>query len=152
MEVYPRPDGTIYLCGIGGSDYIPTDDLKGGAFLGDCPPKPERVEAAMASFREMSASYSEAKLSKRQACMRPCPPDALPYMGPIPGCDGAYINAGHNCWGIAWAPACGKAIAELVTNGSCSCLDLAPFRPSRFTPTRSNRGRKKRGVDVGEQW
>jgi hypothetical protein len=25
--------------------------------------------------------------------------DAKPYMGAIPGYEGAYINAGHNCWG-----------------------------------------------------
>jgi hypothetical protein len=54
--------------------------------------------------------------------------------------------------GIAWAPACGKAMAELVDTGECTCLDLAPFSPSRFTAPSSRRGRKKQGVDVGEQW
>lgn len=152
VEVYPRPDGTIYLCGIGGSDYIETNELKSGAFLRDCLPKPDRVTAAMASFRQMSAKYNTADLAVSQACMRPCPPDALPYMGSIEGCTGAYINAGHNCWGIAWAPACGKAMAELVVHGSCDCLDLEPFNPKRFTPKSDSRGRKRRGINVGEQW
>lgn len=86
--------------------------------------------------------------------MRPCPPDALPYMGTIPGYNGAYINAGHNCWGIAWAPACGKAMAELVLDGECTCLDLSPFDPARFTTStkRGGRGRKKGNLSVGEQW
>lgn len=26
------------------------------------------------------------------------PPDAMPLMGRIPSYEGAYINAGHNCW------------------------------------------------------
>lgn len=98
MEVYPRPDGTIYICGIGGSDYISTADLKKGAFRGQCDANPARVEAAKLAFVDMSSCYKETSLEKSQACMRPCPPDALPYMGKVPGFEGAYINAGHNCW------------------------------------------------------
>lgn len=99
VEVYPRPDGTIYICGIGGSDYITKDDLKSGAFRQTCEANPTRAEAAMASFRSMSSLYEkEGELDRMQACMRPCPPDAMPYMGPIPSYEGAYINAGHNCW------------------------------------------------------
>lgn len=155
MEVYPRPDGTIYICGIGGSDYISTSDLQSSAFLSSCPPKPDRVTAATSAFHAMSSTYAQqGELQTVQACMRPCPPDALPYMGTIPGYNGAYINAGHNCWGIAWAPACGKAMAELVLDGECTCLDLSPFDPARFTTStkRGGRGRKKGNLSVGEQW
>ena len=128
--MYPRPDGTIYICGIGGSDYISTEDLKAGAFLEECNAKDARAEAAKNSFQQMSSIYrTDGELERVQACMRPCPPgtsmdrmcdlvfdlceashffllifsaaflDAKPYMGPIPGYEGAYINAGHNCWG-----------------------------------------------------
>ena len=79
--------------------------------------------------------------------------DAKPYMGSVNGWEGAYINAGHNCWGIAWAPAAGKAMAELVLEGRSHSVNLQPFDPSRFTKaTRGGRGRKKKGVSVGEQW
>jgi glycine/D-amino acid oxidase-like deaminating enzyme len=100
VEVYPRPDGTIYICGIGGSDYITTAELKQGAFRGEsCQANEARVEAAKASFQTMSSVYKESgELDRAQACMRPCPPDAMPYMGSVPGYQGAYINAGHNCW------------------------------------------------------
>jgi FAD dependent oxidoreductase len=99
VEVYPRPDGTIYLCGIGGSDYIAKEALKDGAFLTDCEANAKRVQAAKEAFGAMSATYAATGvLDRTQACMRPCPPDALPFMGAVPGCDGAYINAGHNCW------------------------------------------------------
>mmetsp|Transcript_16808 Transcript_16808/g.26225 ORF Transcript_16808/g.26225 Transcript_16808/m.26225 type:complete len:439 (+) Transcript_16808:64-1380(+) len=155
LEVYPRPDGTIYLCGIGGSEYISTQELKAGAYRDECNANPTRVQAASDSFREMSASFRSSCSGPdvTQACMRPCPPDALPYMGPIPGYGGAFINAGHNCWGIAWAPACGKAMAELVLDGHSSSVDLSPFDPSRFSVKRSGgRGRKKKGSSVGEQW
>eukprot|EP00804_Cyclotella_cryptica_P018067 CCRYP_017606-RA/>CCRYP_017606-RA protein AED:0.03 eAED:0.03 QI:84/1/1/1/1/1/2/396/482 len=155
LEVYPRPDGTVYICGIGGSDYISTSDLQSSAFLSSCPPKPDRVTAATSAFHAMSNTYAQkGELQTVQACMRPCPPDALPYMGTVPGYSGAYINAGHNCWGIAWAPACGRAMAELVLDGECACLDLNPFDPARFTTSskRGGRGRKKGSLSVGEQW
>jgi len=157
LEVYPRPDNTIYICGIGGSKYIPKDQLKKGAFREEntCLADDTRVDAATSSFKEMSMTYRNGNVGKVQACMRPCPPDALPYMGEVFGVQGAFVNAGHNCWGIAWAPACGMAMAELVLTGSCTCVDLAPFDPNRYTPgagKRGGRGRKRLGMDVGEQW
>lgn len=154
LEVYPRPDGTVYICGIGGSKYVTEEELKGGAFRGAIEADPARVDAACKSFKEMSARYrAHGKLRTAQACMRPCPPDALPYMGRIPGYQGAFVNAGHNCWGIAWAPACGKAMAELIMTGRSSSINLTPFDPARFTPTtKGGRGRKRRGQNVGEQW
>jgi glycine/D-amino acid oxidase-like deaminating enzyme len=98
LEVYPRPDYTIYICGIGGSDYIDTEQLKAGAFRDECLAKASRVEAAVAAFTKMSSSYRNKNdaLDRVQACMQPCPPDALPYMGSIPGYNGAFLNAGHN--------------------------------------------------------
>jgi len=56
--------------------------------------------------------------------------------------------------GIAWAPACGRAIAELAIDGHSKSIDLDPFDPARFTPAakRGGRGRKRQGVSVGEQW
>ncbi len=155
VEVYPRPDGSIYICGIGGSDYISKEDLKDGAFREVCDANEARVDAARQSFQEMSSLYKkEGQLDRVQACMRPCAPDALPYMGTIPGFEGAYCNCAHNCWGIAWAPACGIAIAELVLEGECKSINLDPFNPARFTPDagRGGRGRKQRGTNVGEQW
>jgi glycine/D-amino acid oxidase-like deaminating enzyme len=102
VEVYPRPDGTIYICGIGGSDYVSKEDLKEGAFREICEANELRVAAAKASFQEMSSVYkTSGELDRSQACMRPCPPDAMPYMGSVPGYEGAYINAGHNCWCVS---------------------------------------------------
>ncbi len=99
MEVYPRPDGTIYVCGIGGSDYITNDQLKEGAMRDECLPNEARVNDAVNSFHILSEQYqAHGKVDRVQCCMRPCPPDAIPYMGRIPGFQGAYVNAGHNCW------------------------------------------------------
>ena len=129
---------------------------KEGAFREVIEANESRVKAASDSFKELSTVYKKkGELDRTQACMRPCPPDALPYMGVVPSYSNAYINAGHNCWGIAWAPACGKAMAELVLEGDATSVNLAPFDPARFTPgigKRGGRGRKKGGASVGEQW
>lgn len=83
------------MCGIGGSDYITREQLKQGAFREVCDANEARVAAASNSFQEMSSLYQKVgELDRVQACMRPCPPDAMPYMGSVPGFEGAYINAG----------------------------------------------------------
>ncbi|CAN0133621.1 unnamed protein product, partial [Phaeothamnion confervicola] len=143
------------LCGVGGSDYGSAERLKAG---GDCESpslikaNSSRVGAAWASFSEMS-SLGAAEPEVEQACMRPCPPDGLPIMGPVPGVTGAYIAAGHNCWGILWGPVTGLAMSEVILDGEAKCVDLSAFRPSRFmTRAGRGRGRKKAGQAVGEQW
>ena len=75
-------------------------------------------------------------------------------------CKGCFVlkigadTLGTDGRGIAWAPACGKAMAELILDGESKCVDISPFDPSRFTPAaqRGQRGRKRQGASVGEQW
>jgi glycine/D-amino acid oxidase-like deaminating enzyme len=154
LELYPRANGEVYICGCGGSDNVSGDRLRPG---GDCEKPelihadPKRVAAACASFRDMS-TLGERAPDITQACMRPCTPDGLPVMGEIPGVDGAFVSAGHNCWGILWAPASGLAMAELVATGKSSTIDLTAFRVNRFTRGNSRRGKKKGEAEVGEQW
>lgn len=66
--------------------------------------------------------------------MRPITADGMPVMGALlgVGCDGVYISAGHNCWGILWAPASGLCMSEMLLTGSSKSLDLSDFSPSRF--------------------
>ena len=144
----------MYLCGIGGSEYVDPARLRAGEFPpGEVHPDPQRGEAATASFSTMSKRLGGTP-DTVQACMRPCPPDAMPMMGKISNIVGAYMSAGHNCWGILWAPVSGKSMSELVLDGEASCVDLAPFSPMRFLPKaeRGGRGRKRGAVAVGEQW
>ena len=108
-QVYPRNSGEIYLCGIGGSEYVDGERLRAGEFPpGEVHADPARVKAATDSFSTMSRRLGGTP-DTVQACMRPCPPDALPYMGRVRGFTNAYMSAGHNCWGILWAPVSGKA-------------------------------------------
>lgn len=156
LEVYPRSNGEVYLCGIGGSIYVDEARLLPG---GDCDRSdkivedPSRVAAAMRSFGGMSNSIGggDKKPVLTQACMRPCAPDALPILGAVDGVRGAYMATAHNCWGILWSPVTGEIITQLITQGK-SDIDISPFSPTRFMKSRSRRGRKMRTESVGEQW
>mmetsp|Transcript_10805 Transcript_10805/g.30649 ORF Transcript_10805/g.30649 Transcript_10805/m.30649 type:complete len:457 (+) Transcript_10805:160-1530(+) len=156
LEVYPRPNGEVYICGCGGSDYVTGGRIAPG---GDCATPeqmhadPKRVAAASSSFKGLT-SLGDRDPDSVQACMRPCPPDALPIMGPAPGVQGAYFACGHNCWGILWGPITGLAMSELVVDGEATCVDLDEFSPSRFMPAAAfgTRGRKRGAKPVGEQW
>lgn len=152
---YPRVNEELYICGCGGSDYVNGDRLRKG---GDCESAeliqadPLRVAAALRSVQSMS-TLGDRTPTTTQACMRPCTDDAMPVMGAIPGVTGAWSSFGHNCWGILWAPVCGLAMAELIADGECKCLDLKPFSPARYVQrSDSLRGRKKGSVPIGEQW
>eukprot|EP01035_Chromulina_nebulosa_P024498 gene24498-31900_t len=154
LEFYPRPNGDLYVCGCGGSDYVSGDRLRAN---GDCASSdlvyadPKRVDAATKSFKSMS-SLGDHTPDITQACMRPCPPDALPIMGEIPGVNGAFISAGHNCWGILWAPISGFAMSELICDGRCKVINIEPFSPLRFNLKKKDRGKKLGSTSVGEQW
>lgn len=78
-----------------------------------------------------------------QACMRPCPPDGLPLLGPLPRTANAFIAAGHNCWGILWAPATGLAMSELLLDGAATSLSLDAFDPARFAMDGDGRSGKR---------
>ena len=44
---------------------------------------------------------------------------------------GAYVATGHGLWGMLNAPATGLALAEMITEGAATSLDLDAFDPAR---------------------
>jgi glycine/D-amino acid oxidase-like deaminating enzyme len=124
LEVYPRPDGEVYLCSL--SETVPLPD------------RPEQVQPrpeAGPLLHQMAATLSSAlqglPVHRLQACYRPITADGLPLLGRVPGVHGAYIATGHSCWGILNAPASGLAMAELIVDGQAHSVDLTPFDPQR---------------------
>ncbi|EER20425.1 fad oxidoreductase, putative [Perkinsus marinus ATCC 50983] len=134
LEVYPRPDGDIYICGLGGSPQLRPDDLRSIDPSG-VQPEAKRVAAGHKSLSAMTSLVDPGKEPDiKQACLRPLLPDALPAMGRLcEGINNLYIVAGHNCWGILWSLASGEAMAELIVHGTSEHLSLSPFDPTRFT-------------------
>ena len=63
--------------------------------------------------------------------------DATPILGPWTGkLDNFYLMAGFSGHGLMHAPGCGRAIAELILDGSYQTIDLARFGWSRIAEGR----------------
>ena len=124
-EIFPRPDGEVYVCGMADPAALPAT--------------PEEVEVngaacavlARAAGR-VSTALANAEISREQACYRPVTDDGLPLIGRVPGVSGAYVATGHGPWGMLNAPATGQVLAELIVEGAATSVDLRAFDPARL--------------------
>ena len=131
-ELFPRADGTTWVCAVSSTAPLPVDPAQVAADEG----AHARLEAMC---RNISPALAGAAIVARQACFRPVTEDGLPLIGAVPGVDGAYVATGHSVWGMLNAPATGEAMAELILDGQARHVDLAPFAPGRlraFDPAR----------------
>lgn len=63
--------------------------------------------------------------------LRPCTPDGLPIIGPIPGVAGVFVATGHAMLGLTLGPVTGRLIAEVILDGSPS-LNMGGLGADRF--------------------
>ena len=128
-EIFPRPDGEVYVCGMADPQALP-----------DSPDDVEVNESSCATLAlaagRVSTTLAGARITRQQACYRPVTDDGLPVIGRVPGVAGAYVATGHGPWGMLNAPATGLALAELIVDGASSSLDLRPFGPERLPAAR----------------
>ena len=126
-ELFTRPDGTTYFCGLSSEDPVPDDP----AAVAPDPDAERRLRAIAAA---LSPSLAAAPVLAVQACHRPVTRDGLPLIGRVPGITGAYVATGHGPWGILNAPATGEAMAALIATGDAGPVDLRPFNLARLRP------------------
>ncbi len=100
-EMYPRPDGTLYVGGNGDEEPLPDDPAQ-------VEPSAEACADLLRMATAVCSDLKERAVLRRQACYLPIAPDGLPLIGTIPYYDDCYIAAGHTCWGILNAPATGE--------------------------------------------
>lgn len=62
---------------------------------------------------------------------RPCLPDMVPMIGPVPGKPGLWADFGHHHLGFTLGPVSGRLLAEMMT-GSEPFTDPFPYRVGRF--------------------
>jgi glycine/D-amino acid oxidase-like deaminating enzyme len=123
-EVFPRADGTTYVCAISSEAPLPVDPQR-------VAPDDGAIDRLLALCGRMSPVLAASRVLASQACYRPVTQDGLPLIGPVPGVRGAHVATGHSVWGILNAPATGEAVAELLLDGETT-IDLSPFDPARL--------------------
>jgi glycine/D-amino acid oxidase-like deaminating enzyme len=124
-ELFPRADGTTYVCAISSDSPLPTDpDLVA--------PDHGAIDRLKALCARTSPILASSRVLSSQACFRPVTQDRLPLIGAIPGAPGAYVATGHGVWGILNAPATGEAVAELILDGATRTIDISSFDPARL--------------------
>ena len=124
-EIFPRADGTTYVCGISSESPVPIDP-------GHVAPDDGAIDRLKALCARVSPILAQSQVLASQACYRPVTADGLPLIGAVPGAQGAYAATGHSVWGILNAPATGEAMAELILDGTARTVDLSPFDPARL--------------------
>jgi glycine/D-amino acid oxidase-like deaminating enzyme len=128
-EIYPRPDGEVYVCGM--ADPQPLPEAADGVEVSEA-----ACEVLARAAARVSTHLASARVIRRQACYRPVTDDGLPLIGPVPGLASAYVATGHGPWGMLNAPATGLALAELIVDGAATSVDLRAFDPARLPAAR----------------
>ena len=126
LEVYPRPDGDCYVNGFAGDEVIVEEDP------GEEVIERDAIDLLIHAMDVTSTELGGLEPHTEQVCYWPETEDGLPLIGNIPNIQGAYVATGHSVWGILQGPSTGKALAELLIRGSCTCLDLTPFDVARY--------------------
>ncbi|HEY7481709.1 MAG TPA: FAD-dependent oxidoreductase [Gemmatimonadales bacterium] len=66
-------------------------------------------------------------------------PDRHAILGPAPGCANLFLVNGSSGHGVMHAPALGQLLAEIISDGAATSLDVGPLRPTRFSEGQPNR-------------
>mmetsp|Transcript_4420 Transcript_4420/g.7387 ORF Transcript_4420/g.7387 Transcript_4420/m.7387 type:complete len:419 (+) Transcript_4420:56-1312(+) len=128
IEVYPRPDGTVYACSHSKDVALPDDpstithDQRDSDMLHQ-------------TLQELSSGFlAHSQVTIKQACYLPSTVDNVPLIGRVTNYENAYVGTGHTCWGILNAPATGLLLSELIADGKISSFDSNAVQ--RWTPSR----------------
>eukprot|EP00128_Syssomonas_multiformis_P000875 Colp12_sorted_trinity150504_noHs@17236 len=124
-EVYPRPDGTVYICGSSETVPLPADASLVVPRAGAC-------EKLITFAGHVSTKLLNASVVAKQACFLPTSPDGLPLVGRVPGMSGVCLATGHSCWGILNGPVTGLVIAEIIATGHCDAYGAEAVDPQRL--------------------
>ncbi|MCQ2995915.1 glycine oxidase ThiO [Pseudomonas syringae] len=112
----PRRDGHILVGSTlehEGFDKTPTDIA---------------LESLKASAVELLPALADAQVVGHWAGLRPGSPEGIPYIGPVQGFEGLWLNCGHYRNGLVLAPASCQLLADLLV-GRKPVIDAAPYAP-----------------------
>jgi D-amino-acid dehydrogenase len=82
--------------------------------------RPGRLEQLTAAAETYVSGIRGAQVISEWCGLRPCTPDGIPYVGPVPGQDGLFVATGHAMLGLTLGPVTGKLIEGYVLEGRTS--------------------------------
>jgi glycine oxidase len=112
----PRRDGHILIGSTlehEGFDKTPTDNA---------------LESLKASAVELLPALADAQVVGHWAGLRPGSPEGIPFIGPVSGFDGLWLNCGHYRNGLVLAPASCQLLTDLLL-GDTPIIDPALYSP-----------------------
>ncbi|CAO3610755.1 unnamed protein product [Cunninghamella blakesleeana] len=117
-EVYPRSDGTVYIC----SATDETIPLPESADKVTTDPKAIHLLKKLSGKLSPHLKVTDDNIMVEQACYLPISRDGTPLIGKHPRYHQLYVSAGHSVWGILLSPISGLIMSELLLDGAISCL------------------------------
>jgi glycine oxidase len=91
---------------------------------------PEAVARLLDLAHRLLGPLPEAVVERAWAGLRPGSTDGLPFIGRVPGCDNAFVAAGHFRAGLHQSTGTAVMLADLLT-GRTPVVDPTPFAPDR---------------------
>lgn len=130
---YFRPEGNdMTLVGNGNREHIVDPE--------NYNPKPsmDYLEDVWLRLSKRIPSIAEGEYFTGYAGLYTSTPDTHPILDQIDGIDGLYICTGFSGHGFKLAPAVGVCMAELITEGHSSFVDISSLKSSRFSEGKLN--------------
>jgi len=95
----------------------------------------KRVQGIIESFCKFFPAFKESDFKgiKPWSGLRPCTPDGLPCIGPVPDLQNVTVATGHAMLGLSLGPVTGKLVTDLITQSKMDLdIDLGRLLPDRF--------------------
>ena len=125
-DLSARPDvGNLTLIGVGEDEFVGPDEYNQGV---DMPV----VEAAFSGLVRRMPGMAQALFRGGWAGLFTTTPDWHPVLDRVEGIDGLYVAVGFSGHGFKLAPMIGLTMAELITQGQATTIDISMLGLGRF--------------------
>ena len=126
-DLSARPDtGNLTLVGVGEKEFVGPDEYNQGV---DMPV----VETTMARLADRMPGMSQALFRGGWSGLFTTTPDWHPILDMVEGIEGLYCAVGFSGHGFKLSPMVGVAMAELITQGRATTVDISMLGLRRFS-------------------
>jgi len=92
----------------------------------------ERLDYTTSSAEKYLHGLEDAEILSEWAGLRPCTPDGIPCVGPVPGYSGFFVATGHATLGLTLAPITGKIMEQCIAGDDRLSLEIEAMGIGRF--------------------